>query len=522
MPAWKLTTVLAALLFSQAAAAPASAATKQGSLLTIELRDPGALTAALGAITSRLDRSYNAAWFHATLARWLAAPGLAGVDLSAAIRIDCLNPRKYADPWVFQLRVADAKALEHAMKGRQRPLVVGDRAFLCRDAAAIRDLRSWQKRRPGGRPTRRGQVYVRADVRQVLKVFSKEIARAVADMGTRMEQAVKRGRPLPDSRREAGGARAQLQLALLVARQIKEVEAGLDLSPRTALLLVKAKPVPGGILAKFAAAHPSGGLRLLSRCPADAALVALHNLAATQTLARSAMRLLGLPAAQALPSPASPPGGQAMAAVFLTGRRGAPFEFLFAADGLGARDFARWWDNMAAGGRESRAFPFRITPLPVPNSAREWLRVAKLTPNKAVLGAQGASTALSLLGRNVLAEMKLAPRLCLLAVGATPWRHLRTTTSSGRRDAPPITSGPAFRGAFSRLSQRPNALLYVSPAAILGWLALGGLKPVPRQGESGLAAALTLTKEGEFQAGLSFPLDTFLDALRRRPASAKR
>jgi hypothetical protein len=323
-----------------------------------------------------------------------------------------------------------------------------------------------------------------------------------------------RGRP-DRLEQETATAHRQLDAAVAALRQTTELRVSLTIEPEALRLTARAAAAAGSLLAGFVASHPLGDTSLLRLCPADAAVVALHNVSAVEAVRRRVKDLLGASAVEAFFPSQEAAAGHTLAAMFVAAGKGSPIEVLEIRDGRGADEAEARWRRFASGGVEALELPVCLEPLPDSGE----VRLARVTPNEAALGPQGLALVRRLLGPSPLAAQARLDGRSVLAVGPDPLRRIEQVRGLARTPALSPASDPAFLRSVPPATS-PNALIYISPTALRQWLALGGRRmgePGPQ--EPGLVAALTFSFHG-VEALALLPSTALAEALRQEPAPA--
>ncbi len=139
------------------------------------------------------------------------------------------------------------------------------------------------------------------------------------------------------------------------------------------------------------------------------------------------------------------------------------------------------------------------------------MRLAELAPDEAVLSPGGIRLFRRFLGNPVLAAQESRGDLCITAVGRAPAERVGQVESLLETKRDSLLASGVFRRSVESLPARPNALLYVSPAALGRWFALAGLSAPQRSPADamGLAAGAAVSGDGA-RFVLKFPLGGIL------------
>ncbi len=505
-----------------------------------EARDLTALCERGGEILSRLDGQSDAAFLRRQFGERIHSPTLAGVDLTAPGHFWYLDPRKYSDPWVYAVRLADAEAFESGLtgwyaesSGAARPhhapppplasarklgylFRVSDRVLLCADARAGVVVGQWldreaRRRRPTLQLRCAGQLAVRVDVRRLLTLYGREYDENVEAMKSRMREAIERLGQRPDA--EAGIASAQAELGRLaaLAREVEDVDAAFRLEADGATLLVNAQAATGTLLAQAVRAHPRGSTALLRRCPAEATLAFCSNFSAAEAAGNMALRLIGSQALETLKEAVTPEGGM-MAALLLSPPPNRTARLIEVREGMTAATAWARWDRLTA--REgAAAMPFALREEALPPKTPPETRLATAQLDERALGTAAARAVGRFFGATPRVAMRFASGRTTAAVGMDPLALLTEMDDLGLRPDQSLGADLSLRQTLAGLPPEPNVLLYASPTAVRDWLRLGGFKCGPAgTGERGFAVTLSLTEEGRVLGAVRLPTSALREA----------
>ena len=495
-----LTALLIALLLPVIASAQAPSDMPPGCLVAVEIHSLPALTRQAAEFAPGWDLQQMAA-------SWLGMGPLeqAGLDPRAPIRFYLINPKANAQPWVFQVTVADEAAFRKAVTAQRpnaarRPLRFDGRTATFGDLALAGKLLLWQTAHPGLPAFRtEGALRAKLDAQLALAAHDGELNKQFALMKERMHEALAR-RETPDAEQEMTTLQAQLDAAMAAVRQVQTLEVSLTPGDASILLSARLTPLPGSLLAKVIAAHPRSGLDLLRLCPADATVVVAHNLALKDALRGILKNMLGLVGLRGLGSVATAEpagtGGRALAVLLEPGATGGSAQFLYLRE-AGYPALAAEWERFVKAPAEA---PFRLEPNPDAGIFAQ----GRVVLNDAVLGADGLQLLHRMLGEQVFAALADQSQTGILAVGnAAPQLAAKARALAEDRS---LARAGAFAESLSGLPKRPNLLAYVSADGIRRWLLLGGRDTGPLvPDEPGLAAALEFSPSGEALAGLRLP-----------------
>ena len=483
---------LTALFVSVASGVLLAASLPGGCLVEVTVRNAARASKELGRLTAALSPELAPSRLREMLATFLGAAGDAQVDFRAPVRVYLFAAKKRRCVWAFVYLRPGTQAAESR------------RVVRCADPATARKLERWIRRHTTPTGAEAPDITARVNLSLLIETFDEEVKTAAKAMKRRMQDAISfAGRPPAEGR----AAQSDLDLALLALRQVASVELTCRLSGDTVVLRAKAQ-LRKGRIARLVASHPPGAIDLLALCPADAAVAAMHDLDLPLALTRSLGALLGVanPDGERLAAPR-----QRLGAVFLNPAPRPPFDLLLLTRGESGRIALASWDRIA-GGRQGGSI-FRLRPLPVPKPDADHARLAVLEALPA-LGPRGERAFRRLLGEAPLAELIAGPDSSVVAIGARPWVRLAQVRGLGEGRGQSLLGSPAFRGSFRRLRRPPNALLYLAPSAIRGWLALGGARGAPPAShEAGLIASLALAGDPGPTATLVLPTTTLRNAL---------
>ncbi len=525
------------LLLSGAAAAESL---PPSCLLSVRINDVGALCRRTGRVLEAVDARWDAAYLRRSLGRRLHNPSLAGVNLSAPVDFFFMNPKKYDHPWVCRFTVTRAQALKRSFveRGaeattlpdgtihfRKVPGLPAEGAYLRLDGTqatwslnreAAKPLVAWADAQDEGlSPVGSVGLSARVDIQRCLRTFDEELAAELQLMKERMREALERTGSAPDVEKDVSRAQAQLETAFGLLHRVREATVDVEFEKGHARLFARILPVPGSALEQLVRSHPQGTSDLLGYCPAEAAFVIFYNLSAAGAARRMILRALGIRGADEALSALLPHSTGTLIAGYLSGDRQAPLEVLLFQEGEQARQTSGGQargilNRLGIGSAQSSKGPFTVRPSDDQGEPRE------LVPNERVLGTSAVRVMHRLFGEPIRVAQRAFAERSVLALGSSPLPRLNKVAAlaDGRGEA--LGSMPAFQGAVENLASPPNVLVYLSPAAIRGWITWTG-----PPNETGLAAVLRLSPDGTVEAALHVPTDVLVDALLRRRSAVR-
>ena len=525
---------------------PASLPLAPDCLIAGRIRDLRALSDKVGEILAAMDRAPDRGHVRLALGARLYNPKLAGVDTSRPLRFYGMNAKKFPRPWVYQFEVSDIAALKQGIASGQQPTPAGKGIWRFDDLAGIKGrtgwlqvngklatwgldpkaadaLLRWQRAEPHALRFRTpGQLHVHIAIQKWLKLFDQEFGLQVEKMKARMRVAMARAPKRADREQEIAATQADLDSAVAMLRQIKRLEMGIEMAAGSGRISFSVSPLPDSLLAEVFQTHARGGLTLPARCPGEAAMVVAHNLMVKQTIRSMLLRAFGMDTVRDIHQAALPGTGETLIAVFLPQEKGGTAELLELRTGQKAQNVWQRWARFVtppSGGADP--LPFTLKSLPAASGKENPLRLAELALNDAALGPSGTQAVRRLLGEKPLVAQDLRKGTSVLAVGRDPKKRIRQVHALAGKKAGSLLMDPAFLRSMSGVPVNPNVILYVSPGAVSGWLALARL-PVdqPQPEDLGFVASARFAQPGLAEIHVRVPTAALRRALLRLPKPA--
>jgi len=529
--------LLCALIFlpcvSQAQALPPAAPTADLSempadcLVAGELTNPDQFCGIVERLMGAVAEKPEPGMLRRVFGKMMGNPDMAGVALDRPLRFYYMNPKLHAQPWVYQVTLADAELFKKAL-GPTRPAPEGHPAgalefgiedhneqraspayLLIQDgtatiyfsATACESLLRWQEGQPGPQRWRvAGQLRGRLAIQHFLAAYDAEFAQEVQAMRERMREALERFGNRPETEDGVRNAQGQLDMAVTLLKQVADVDVGIELSESAAVLRADALPLSDSALVKLVSTHPRGSLELFKGCPAGVDVAFAQNISVMGAVSGLLLNRLGLfGIGQAFSSTVAT---QTLFGLLLPKEPNEAISVLLMRTNETAETAGQFWNRLL---QEGEASALGLRPVEAP--AGEAASLAEVTVNEVKLGPEGARAVRRILGERPMAAQELRAGRSVLAVGAEPLALLAQVRRLEQDPSGSLNKDGAFSRTMGLLPDAPNVLLYASPAAVARWLLLAEIPAAAPGPEAiGFAAAASLKANGHAQAGLVLPL----------------
>ena len=489
-------------------------------LLVAEAADIESFCSRLGEILGAFDEGGAPEELRRAFGRLIGNREFTGVSLEEPVRFYLMDPKKYAQPWVFQFDVSDADAAQAAMAGgdsASEPFFcvengLATRAFSSRAGEAV-----VQWRRGNGGAIEygvSGQLCILLDVERIMATYEEEIAAGIPAMKERMSEAMERVGNREAASRDAGSARKELDAIMSLLRQIDVVSIAVAMKASRVEAAVDVKPLAGATLAGVARSHRAAAADLLNLCPPDAAVVIAQNLSAMDALKRLVGQVLGIREIGFLTRADSGDSGQVLAALFMPAGDDDYAGVLELREGARAADAEDRWKELAASPGTGDDRPMRIVPVEIANADETSVRLADVVLNERVLGEGGANMIRNVFGPAPKVALGRSRQGTIFCLGPSPLARLGEVLSLAEGGGASLAFEPAFSDVMAAAGCVPNLLVYAAPAGVRGWLWLAGLDPGPvHADEEALAGWVSFGRDGMIHARLRAPTAALRRAL---------